>query len=104
MKMGFFGVMLSAALTARADTITLNTWNVDAIQDSGDIVTIVIGTHGDGNVTATFQWSEGDSTDDLWSAIGLDTIFYNSDSDVVAVLDQDGTDITGDWHLHDGNF
>ena len=97
----FAAFVLTAALSARADAI-LDTWNVGAIQDTGDLVEVITGTDAIGNTTATFQWQEGDTTDDLWTAIGLDTIFYNTVAviDILFVLDQDGNEVTGDWKLN----
>lgn len=62
---------------ARADLITLNSWNVDEINASGDYVQVITGTV-DGRTTLTIQWIEGSISDDLWTAIGLDKFFYNS--------------------------
>lgn len=87
---------------AAADYIVeLDTWNEADIQDSGDIVEVIVGEDS-GRTTLTFQWQEGDKGDDLWTAIGLDTIFYNSDALVLMVLDQDDNDVTADWKLNFG--
>ena len=62
------------AAPASADYIfKLDIWNESNIQDSGDIVAVVVG-ECDGKTILTFQWHEADADDDLWTAIGLDTI------------------------------
>jgi hypothetical protein len=87
---------------AAADYIVeLDTWNEADIQNSGDIVEVIVGEDS-GRTTLTFQWQEGDQGDDLWTAIGLDTIYYNSDALVLMVLDQDDNDVTADWKLNFG--
>ena len=92
---------LSAA-PASADFIyELDTWGESSIQDSGDLVQVIVG-ESSGNTTLTFQWQEADTSDDLWTAIGLDTIYYNADALVMMVLDQDGDDVTSDWKLNFG--
>jgi len=90
------------AAPASADYIVeLDTWNESNIQDSGDIVAVVVGEY-DGKTTLTFQWQEADADDDLWAAIGLDTIYYNADAQVSMALDQDGDNVTSDWKLNFG--
>jgi hypothetical protein len=86
---------------ASADLILLDTWKESNIQGSGDIVEVVLGKYG-GNTSLTFQWQEADTDDDLWTAIGLDTIYYNADALVLMALDQDGNDVTSDWNLNFG--
>lgn len=97
------GINALLALPASADLIN---WNESDIQASGDIVEVVLGVLEDADrnlhTTLTLQWQENDTGDDLWTAIGVDTIFYNSSALVVMVLDQDGADVTGDWNLNFG--
>ena len=92
------GILLP--LQASADQI-LNSWNESNIQGSGDYVNVIIGDD-DGRTTLTFQWRENDTSDDLWTAIGLDTIFYNSSVEVLRVMDQDGDNVTANWKLNFG--
>jgi hypothetical protein len=68
------------------------------------LVEFIVGMNSDGFVTLTFQWQEGDDTDDLWSAIGIDTIFFNTDVfvSITNVYDQDGVSVLGDWTLARG--
>lgn len=92
------------AAPASADYIVvLDTWSESNIQGSGDIVQVVIGENG-GNTTLTFQWQEADAGDDLWTAIGMDTIYYNAEALVLMALDQGGNDVTSDWNLNFGGM
>jgi hypothetical protein len=90
------------AAPASADYIVeLDTWNESNIQDSGDLVEVLVAEYG-GNTALTFQWQEADTGDDLWTAIGLDTIYYNAEALVLMALDQDGNDVTSNWNLNFG--
>ena len=96
--------LLLVAANSNADAIVnLDTWNTDDIQVTGDIVQMVIGTDAEGRTTLTFQWQEGSTSDDLWSAIGIDTLFYETDDffGVVAVY-ENSTDVTGAWSVNFG--
>lgn len=81
----------------------LDNWNVNDIQNSGDSVKVSWEDVA-GNTELTFQWQEGDQLDSLWSAIGLDTIFYNTTTyiGVSSVRDQGGNDVSSDWNLNFG--
>lgn len=83
--------------SVQADIITLDSWNVGEINASGDYVTVDVGADA-GNTTLTIQWVEGSSSDDLWSAIGLDKFFFNSDADVLQIFSNE-TDITSLWSI-----
>lgn len=78
---------------AQADVITLSSWNVDEINASGDTVT-VLHADVDGNTQLTVQWNEYASDDDLWTAIGLDKLYFNADATVIGVYAS--TDMTND--------
>jgi len=93
--MAVLGILLTMGWgIARADVITLDSWNVDEINASGDVVTVTTGTTGCHVemtcTTLTVMWSEGDDTDGLWAAIGLDKFYYNSDVALMGVYADGG--------------
>ena len=103
-RLGMLALWLGGLFSAPASAdliVELDIWNESNIQGSGDIVEVVLGDYS-GNTSLTFQWQEADTDDDLWTAIGLDTIYYNADALVLMALDQDGNDITSDWNLNFG--
>ena len=63
---GLATLLLVFCVSARADIIVLETWNVADIQSTGDSVEIIVGTmlvDGLEVTTLSFQWQEGDTSD-----------------------------------------
>lgn len=93
-------VLLVGPLNA-ANAFVLSNWNDTDLNASGDYVTGDIGTF-EGNTYFSLEWYPGSSN--LLSALGLDTVFYNSSLTVgqVFIGSLGGTDVTSDWSTNFG--
>ncbi len=60
------------AMSTPAHATTLDHWNTTEILLSGDTVEVTFGTDGSGHTTLSVLWVEGDTTDILPPAIGID--------------------------------
>lgn len=84
-------------------SFTLNNWNVPVLQSNGDFVTVNVGTLGGDATWFSLQWYPGSSSNTL-TAIGIDTVFYNSSVGVSSVCEGDlagvCTDVTADWNTN----
>ena len=101
--------LLACPFTAANAVVILNTWNDADLNVSGDYVTVNTGYSASGDlelpVTSWFslQWSAGASN--TLSAIGLDTVFYNSNVQVAEVWEGSigtGTNVTSSWSTNFG--
>ena len=107
------------AVPVWTDSVVLNNWNVQELNDNGDFIDVMIGQYKDHTVVK-LQWHSGGPGSPL--AIGVDKFYYNcegckltnkknDDADklgaVLAVFYGDigvdiGTDISGDWTTNYG--
>lgn len=94
------GVLLAGPFNA-ANAFVLGNWNDSDLNASGDYVSGNIGTYN-GNTYFSLQWYPGSSN--LLTALGLDTVFYNSSTTVgqVFIGSLGGTDVTSDWSTNFG--
>lgn len=94
-------VLLAGPFTA-ANAIILNNWNDADLNASGDYVAVDTG-YTSGASWFSLQWNAGASN--ILSAIGLDTVFYNSSIQVAQVWESaigTGTDVSSDWSTNFG--
>ncbi len=70
-------------LSSPAYAVPLTNWNVTELNNSTDYVTVTFGTDGSGHTTLSVQWVEGDTTDILPAAIGIDMFGFNSTTSVL---------------------
>lgn len=94
------GMLLAGPFTA-ANAAILGTWNDTDLNASGDYVNVTTGLYND-STYFSLQWMPG--TDNTLTALGLDTVFYNSDYLVAQIFvgSLGGTDVTSSWNTNYG--
>ncbi|MFO7604353.1 MAG: PEP-CTERM sorting domain-containing protein [Gammaproteobacteria bacterium] len=103
-------VLLSAVLLlpfTAANAYVLDNWNDVDLDASGDFVTVNSGIFSEGDSSFSWfsmQWGAGASNS--LGALGIDTVFYNSDVLVSQVwegaIGGTGADVTADWSTNFG--
>ena len=99
----FLGGLFFLLFGSANATVMLQNWNDDDLNASGDYIKVEAGVYGDDSQAwFSMQWFPG--VDNSLQALGIDTVFYNSNVLVSAVY-PDGigvTDITSSWQLNFG--